>query len=1467
MFEGFVSTEIAKLPGNQLSCFLNKMIELKGVGKSIIDVIEKQVALHQSDEALVLENGISYTYAALDAIATELSRHIAHCISQLGDLDMGDNNTPLVTVIMNRGVGIAATFLAILKAGCAYVPVDPSFPPNRQSYIMKQSRSHLLIIDPENMLLAQSLGVDMPPTLVVDGGTGAPSPEHAPLFPLPEDGFAAADAKLLVDRAAAQERPQGGLAYILFTSGSTGNPKGCVAHNQSCLSQLQAFGAQLSVKAPKPGDSRSHRVLGLATFSFDISVLELFLPLVHGTTSLMAFSSTQRDSFRLKEILDTMQIDVMQATPTTYEMLLAVGWKGRDDIQLLVGGEAFRPSLLPLVQNCHSTFNIYGPTETTMWASTYLVPKDIQTLNPTVHGVSCGQPLPGVKFYIANKEDYTQLVNGDDVEGELVIGGVGANSGRYIHALDLTSAVFHPNPYGDPGRIYQSGDIFRRIRFQYRNEDGSIVDSYNHIFVSRNDDQVKIDGFRIELEEIERVFLHSAPKKSIDVCVAIVRNKKLILYIKPKSAKKTDSVIDSNDLHMSQTQIEEMKTQAAKSLMYYMMPLHYITVQSFPVTPGFKIDRKALPDPPEWAELAAISNVTDEAENSCNNIKEKLPCGVNVVRSHAGYWDPENHPDSIDSDEEDNTEGKPLSMLQHVIAMVYRARGVRPSANSNFVSIGVDSLGAIFFLTLLSESLGGVRIKPQEMFAQGVTLESFSKQLAAKLIVENLSLLQELHITADIPNIDEKSDAAFDINNVTTPGDVVIDAYNDVENGCSCVNTFSLSNLRNLQSRICGADSASAVQNAQDENAVMSADTQISMRKEDEEILRIKQERDRIGSAWAYESSFEDEYSNICAANLPMLDGLRCVFTFIVLFDHFWVNTSLELDNRALGSSISMFLLVTGWGTALILREPEKLRFHTVTRWFKKDTSSAAEEQVHGYLVLRRTPFNWKSFLLTRFVGLFPVMWLALLLVTPWWILQDKQRREQTEVYYSLSPDVRPKMDPMDLTINGYVQSTNGIICTGLYVTGLNAFYRPQCRMYGPNMLLFASIIWGLFLLWIIPKIVWVWLQEKLMRWGLQNNSSENDVTKKDDMESGLSNIIVGVPNTDSVHSAKCKTIIHNNIPAEYRAIDSIFDSTGDSLFCQLPSINALAVHSHKEYFRALFFRMTYNRPNGFRELICFTAGAMFIMSVLMAFRAPWQMKNSVKFVPDFLAGFMGAAIAECYCYARFVARKRDIQGSAFRAWFGIDLKTLTETASDIKSQRLRTVLDFCQTYLSDFSWMLFFFILSDATLTLRNATSGVGLVGAYKFIEWIWIELLVLLLLFSYFAQEKATSNSFSRYLLSTRFSAAIGHSSYVIYLLQRPGIDIWGPSFSYFFQTGIWKWNNGTPHWFEWTPNIWKVCGIAVLLFCCWLIQLYFQDVLVARSFMWAQKKWNTYWEVNKGTDESQPRSIELPNISPSI
>ena len=1443
---------------------MSDMIEMDGVGKSIIDVIEEQVRLNPHKEALLLENGTSYSYGVLDAIATGLARHVAHSISQLGELDMGENNTPLVTVIMNRGVGIAAAFVAILKAGCAYVPVDPTFPPNRQSYIMKQSRSHLLIIDPENMMLAQSLGVTMPPALVVDGSTGELSSKHASAFPLSAELCPTVDAKLLAYRAEARNRPQGGLAYILFTSGSTGNPKGCVAHNQSCLSQLQAFGSMLSVKAPIPGSNRSHRTLGLATYSFDISVLELFMPLVHGTTVVLAFSSSQRDAFRLKEIIDTMNVDVMQATPTTYEMLLAVGWKGRSDIQLLVGGEAFRPSLLPLVHNCRSIRNIYGPTETTIWSSTYLVPKDIVTWNPTMRGISCGEPLPGVKFYLASREDYKQLIKDDEGEGELIIGGVGANSGRYIHAPELTAAVFHPNPYGDPGKIYQSGDIFRRKKVQRKNEDGSVINTFTYIFASRNDDQVKIDGFRIELEEIERVFLHSAPNKCVDVCVAIVRNKKLILYIKPKPAERA---APDAPLEMSKSEIEAMKSEAAKSLMYYMMPLHYVVVQKFATTPSFKIDRKQLPDPVEWAELAAQTEAMAKAENC--RAANSLPIGVEVVRSRSGYWDPAapTKDDEGTETEEENLLGKPITMLQHVTSVIFKARGVRPAPTSNFASIGVDSLGAIFFLTVLSESLGGLRIKPQEMFSQGITIESFSRHLLQRLDKEHPERLQTLNIAGiAAPGEHASSTPVIGVSAGASSEEIDVDR---AEKGCARIISCSKVAIRNLRQEIMGSDDEHAV-NEREKTAFLSDDAQSHMQSQLslEEEIKLK-ERDRVAPAWAFEADFEAEYSDVSASNVPMLDGLRCIFTLIVLFDHFWSGTSWELKNGALGSSISMFLIVTGWGTALALHESEKLDFHTVTNWFKKDSSSAAQERVIGYMPKRRTPFNWKTFLLTRFIGLFPILWLAMVLAIPWWIDADNKRIEFTHHYYSLPPADRPKVNSMDLVRPGSRQSPNGAICTTLYVIGLQSFYRPTCGgANGPNVLLFGSIIWGLFLIWIIPKIVWNKILEKAMRWRLNNGNARaaevlNISDEASEFDSAASPVIKD--------SAKTGLVIHKNMPAEYTEIDSLFDTTGDSLHRHKIG-SASVTQTRHEYLRALFFRITYNRPNGFGEMVWFTAVAGIIAFLILAFRGPWQMKNSVIFLPDFLAGLMGAAICESYCYARFVARKRDKYSSALHAWFGLQPNKLMHQA-----------LSKVRSFFPDLSWALFFFIISDATETLRRATEGFGRGGSdtWYFIDYVWVELLVLLLLFSYFTQEKECMSCISRYVLSTRICTAIGHSSYATYLLQRIAMDVWAPTICFFFETGKWRWNYGANYWggswFEDQRHIYKILGLVCLLFFTWLVQVYFQDYLVARAFVNLRSKWNQYWEhraylvngvvsdstISSPIKSAQATSIELANI----
>ena len=561
--------------------------------------------------------------------------------------------------------------------------MDPAFPPDRQSYIFSHSKCQLLVADYDSYRSAITLGAELPNYMIVNSFTGEVDFVASPTINETDVDWNAVETIVPVKPTSET------LVYVLYTSGSTGKPKGVTVKQLGVANIVEWFAEEMGVG--------SHSiVMGLTTFCFDISVLEVFLPLTRGGLLVMADSSTQKDPFRLLDLMAAFQVTVFQATPTTYEMMLATGWKGDPRIDFLVGGEAFRPSLLPIADKaggrCNSLRNVYGPTETTIWSLSYTVPQDLATASGSVQ-VPIGSAISRTLLYVVAEKPKPQDAWREvefGAEGELWIGGIGVAKG-YLHAPNLTQDKFLPNPFGE-GVVYRTGDVVKQLQ-----QPGA-----DFVFVRRIDDQVKVDGFRIELAEIEAVYMQ---QKAVEQAVALVRNNKLVIYMKLTAGGRS-----SCDKKGEGPLLEDLRTAAARSLTYYMVPKFSMFVTSFPQTANGKIDRKALPDPPGLMVTVAEAVATSTSPSYV----------VGSAATGSG------------------------SVVAHICAVIEKLREIRPRPNFSFASLGLDSLGSIMFVRALSVSLDGMRIDPTALYSPGVTIQSFADQLRVRLTVENPSLLEKI---------------------------------------------------------------------------------------------------------------------------------------------------------------------------------------------------------------------------------------------------------------------------------------------------------------------------------------------------------------------------------------------------------------------------------------------------------------------------------------------------------------------------------------------------------------------------------------------------------------------------------------------------------------------------------------------------------------------------------------------------
>lgn len=486
--------------------------------QSLPALIEAQATARPEAVAVVCDGEV-WRYRDLMARVTQLAARL----DQAG-LSAG----AMAAVAMERSCDLVAGLLAILKLGAAYLPIDASLPPARIAQLLADAAPALVLTDGASMAV-------LPPgvarTVLADAAEGSVPADSTP------SAAVGADA----------------IAYVLYTSGSTGRPKAVEVPHRALVNLLEAVRAEIAFG---PDDS----LLALTTISFDIAALELFLPLIAGGRLSIASREEAGDPQRLMRRIHDSRCSVIQATPATYRGLLANGWAGDPRLKILCGGEALPASLAgELSSRGAAVWNMYGPTETTIWSL-------IHRLRPGEDPVPIGRPLANTSVYIVDPAD--TLVP-DLVAGELLIGGDGLADG-YRGDPALTEARFVSLPHIAPGRLYRTGDLARW------GSDGNLE------FLGRRDNQAKIRGYRVGVEEVE-----AAIAEHLKIAVCAVR-------ATPDASG--EASLTAYLVGPSEADIPGLRTHLRDVLPTYMVPSRYQVLAALPLTANGKIDRRRLPE-------------------------------------------------------------------------------------------------------------------------------------------------------------------------------------------------------------------------------------------------------------------------------------------------------------------------------------------------------------------------------------------------------------------------------------------------------------------------------------------------------------------------------------------------------------------------------------------------------------------------------------------------------------------------------------------------------------------------------------------------------------------------------------------------------------------------------------------------------------------------------------------------------
>jgi amino acid adenylation domain-containing protein len=484
----------------------------------------KQTCREYSDSVATLDDHKQLTYAQLD----QKSDQLAAWLNSKG-IGVGD----LVGLCCERDADTPALLFGILKSGAGYVPLDPDYPVDRLVYMVEDSGLKHVVAHTGQLPLTEKFNVE---TTIVD-----------------RDWDKVSQCRRVTDPTSNNIDPQSDVAYVIYTSGSTGKPKGVAVQHRAAVNFLQGM-------IEWPGFKPSDRLLATTTLSFDISVLEMFLPLVTGGSVAVVDRVTAKDTKALIAAMDRFDVNFMQATPAMWRMLLEADFAGSESMTFVTAGEPLPRDLIkPMLERCGEFWNLYGPTETTVYSSGTQV-------TSSEGRILVGIPIINTQVYVV---DENNELCPHETEGELLIAGDGVTLG-YLNRPELNAEKFATR---NGIKAYRTGDLAKITK------DGQI----DHL--GRIDSQIKFNGHRIELGEIDAAM---ATQDGVRRAATVLRedrpgDKRLVGYLLATEGETPN--------------LADIRKNLSRTLPEYMVPNLITIVDEFKYTPSGKLDRKSF-DPP-----------------------------------------------------------------------------------------------------------------------------------------------------------------------------------------------------------------------------------------------------------------------------------------------------------------------------------------------------------------------------------------------------------------------------------------------------------------------------------------------------------------------------------------------------------------------------------------------------------------------------------------------------------------------------------------------------------------------------------------------------------------------------------------------------------------------------------------------------------------------------------------------------